>query len=113
MTIKIRDKNERQLRNTFLFLFRKYEATICQISDLNSNEIKWLANYLGHNVDIHQEYYRLHDNAIELAKVSCLLLVVDSDKGEAFKDKRLSEKQVDGKFICLCSLLGLDCDYHL
>lgn len=64
-------------------------------------------------MDIHQEYYRLHDNAIELAKVSCLLLVVDSDKGEAFKDKRLSEKQVDGKFICLCSLLGLDCDYHL
>ena len=36
-------------------------ATVAQISDLNPNEIEWLANHLGHNVDTHQEYYRLHD----------------------------------------------------
>ena len=59
MTVKIADKYEKQLRKTFLFLFRKYMATVAQISDLNSPEIEWLANLLGHNVDIHQEYYRL------------------------------------------------------
>lgn len=58
-------------------------ATVAQISDLNSNEIEWLANHLGHNVDIHQEYYRLHDNAVELSKVGHLLLAVDSGKGGA------------------------------
>ena len=98
MTVKHRDKNEKQLRNTFLFLFRKYMATVAQISDLNANEIDWLANHLGHNVDIHRKYYRLHDNTIELAKVSRLLLTVDSGKAEAFKDKRLNEIQIDGRF---------------
>ena len=48
-------------------------AAIAQISDLNSNEVEWLANHLGHNVNIHQEYYCLNDNAIELAKVSRFL----------------------------------------
>ena len=80
-------------------------ATVAQISDLNSNEIEWLANHLGHNVDIHQEYYRLHDNAIELSKVSRLLLAVDSGKGEAFKGKRLGEIRIDGiYFYCINSL---------
>ena len=73
-------------------------VTLTQISDLNANEIEWLANHLGHNVDIHQEYYRLHDNAIELAKVSRLLLAVDSGKCEVFKSKQLNEIQVDGRF---------------
>ena len=60
MTVKIADKYEKQLRKTFLFLFIfLFMATVAQISDLNSPEIEWLANLLGHNVDIHQEYYRL------------------------------------------------------
>ena len=80
-------------------------ATVAQISNLNSNEIECLANHLGHSVDIHQEYYRLHDNAIELSKVSRLLLAVDSGKGEAFKGKRLGEIQIDGIFFyCINSL---------
>ena len=48
--------------------------------------------------DIHQEYYRSHDNAIELAKVSRLLLAVDSGKGKAFKGRRLNEIQFDVRF---------------
>ena len=81
-------------------------ATVAQISDLNSNEIEWLANHLGHNVDIHQEYYRLHDNAVELSKVGYLLLAVDSGKGGAFKGKRLDEIQIDDMifFYCINSL---------
>ena len=62
-------------------------ATVAQVINLNSNEIEWLANHLGHTVDIHQEYYRLHENATELSKVSCLSLATDSGKGEAFKGK--------------------------
>ena len=73
-------------------------ATVAQISDPNSNEIEWLVNHLGHSVDIHQEYYRLHDNAIELA--------VDSGKGETFRGKRLDEIQIDSmiSFYCISSL---------
>ena len=70
-------------------------ATVARISDLNLSEIEWIPNHLGHNVDIHQEYYRLHHNTIELSKVNRLLLAVDRRKGEAFKGKRLDEKQID------------------
>ena len=70
-------------------------ATVVQTSDLNLNEIQWLTNHLDHSVDIHQEYYRLHNNAIGLAKVSRVLLAVDSGKCEKFKGKRLNEIQVD------------------
>ena len=81
-------------------------ATVAQISDPNSNEIEWPANHLGHSVDIHQEYYRLRDNAIELSKVSRLLLAVDSGKGETFRGKRLDEIQIDSMifFYCISSL---------
>ena len=96
----------------FLFLFRKYRATVAQISDLNSNEIDGITNHLGRNVDIHQEYYHLHDNAIGLAKVSRLLLADDSGKDEAFNGKRLNEIQMVC-LICHCSLLGLDRDFPI
>ena len=80
-------------------------ATVAQISDLNSSEIEWLANHLCHNVGTHQEYYRLHDNATELSKVSRLLLAVDNGKEEAFKGKRLDEIQIDDIFFhCINSL---------
>ena len=89
-----------------IFTWRKYMATVAQISDPNSNEIEWLANHLGHSVDIHQEYYRLRDNAIELSKVSRLLLAADSGKGETFRGKRLDEIQIDSmiSFYCISSL---------
>ena len=67
-------------------------ATVAQVSDLNSNEIEWLASHLGHTVDIHQEYYGLHENATELSKVSSLLLATDIGKGEAFKGKVAGRK---------------------
>ena len=47
---------------------------------------------------MHQEYYGLHDNAIELAKVSRVLLAAYRSKGEKFKGKRLNEIQVDERF---------------
>ena len=89
--------------NASIFTWGKYMATVVQMSDLNSNEIEWLANHLGHDVDIYQEYYRLYDNATELSKVSRLLLAVDSGKGEAFKGKRLDEIQIDGMTFFIAS----------
>lgn len=76
----------------------KYMATIAQISNLRLNEIEWFADHIYQNADIHQEYYKLYYNAIELTKVSHLLLAVDSWKGEAFKGKRVDEINVGSMF---------------
>ena len=76
---------------------RKYVATVAQIIDLERNELEWLANHLGHNLDVHKQYYRLSDSAVELAKVSRLLMAVDAGKGKELLGKKLDEINLNGK----------------
>ena len=75
---------------------RKYCATVSQIVDLSETELRWLADHLGHNIDIHREYYRLHDSTVELSKVSRLLLTIDEGKASSLSGKCLSEITIEG-----------------
>ena len=70
---------------------RKYNATVSQIFDLNSGELEWLSNHMGHDLNIHKDFYRLHDSTIEIAKVSRLLMAIDSGKAARFAGKQLTE----------------------
>ena len=76
---------------------RKYIATITQVLSLKEQEIDWLARHLGHDIRTHREYYRLHESTIEIAKVSKLLLAVDSGKAGELIGKSLDEIDIDGK----------------
>lgn len=70
--------NPEDIKSTEL---RKYMATVLQISSLNKSDLESLCRQLGHSVDVHNEYPGLQDSAIELSKVSKLLIAVDSRKG--------------------------------
>ncbi len=76
---------------------RKYIATVSQVIDLNSAELAWLANHMGHDISVHREYYRLHDSTLELSKVSRLLLAVDEGQASKFHGKKLSDINLDGE----------------
>lgn len=52
---------------------------------------------MGHNIDIHEAVYRLHDSTIELAKISRLLMAVDSGQVGAFAGKKLDDINLEGK----------------
>ena len=82
-----------RIRSTEL---RKYCATVCQIADLDETQLRWLANHMGHNLDVHREFYRLKDSTIELAKVSRVLLAMDEGNAKNMAGKKLSETQVKG-----------------
>ena len=41
--------------------------------NFKSGELEWL----GHSVDIHKESYRLHENTIEMAEVSKILIAIE------------------------------------
>jgi hypothetical protein len=56
---------------------------------------------MGHNVDIHEAVYRLHDSTIEMAKISRLLMAVDSGHVETFAGRKLSDINLEGKSIHL------------
>lgn len=75
---------------------RKYIATVSQVLDLDERELGWLARHMGHNIDIHKEYYRLHDSTIELAKISKILTAVDQGAmGEGFSGKTIGDLEID------------------
>ncbi|XP_054286882.1 titin homolog [Macrosteles quadrilineatus] len=70
---------------------RKYIATVTQVVNLTENESDWLARHLGHNIRVHREYYRMQESAVELTKVSRLLLAVDEGRISEFSGQKLDE----------------------
>ncbi|XP_028969448.2 uncharacterized protein LOC114828792 [Esox lucius] len=56
---------------------RKEVAIHCQILNLNESELDQVAKLLGHDTQVHKEYYRLAENAAHLAEISKLLLAMD------------------------------------
>ena len=83
-----------RIKNTKL---RKYVATISQIIHLNENEIEWFATHMGHDIQVHREYYRLWESTLELARVGKLLLAIDSGNAKYFCGKTLDEISFNGK----------------
>ena len=70
---------------------------------MNSNELEWLANHLGHDKSVHHKFYRLQHHMVELAKVSRLLLTVETGKAHLFKGRPLDEIDLNGmvkKYTC-------------
>jgi len=52
---------------------------------------------LGHTVEIHKDCYRLHESTVEMAKVSKILLAVESGSAGNFQGKSLNEIDLEGK----------------
>ena len=80
---------------------RKFCATVSQIADLSENDLRWLADHLGHDLSVHREYYRLKDSTVELSKVSRLLLAIDEGNAGKMMGKKLSEISVEGDFVVM------------
>lgn len=62
------------LRSTQL---RKHVATVSQLANLRENELDILAKFLGHDIRVHREYYRLPHDTTQVAKVSKLLMACE------------------------------------
>ncbi|XP_042578512.1 uncharacterized protein LOC109065761 isoform X4 [Cyprinus carpio] len=85
-------KNPEHLRSTQL---RKQVATVSQILSLKDNELNQLANFLGHDIRVHRDYYRLPDATIEIAKISKLLLAMEKGNLARFQGKTFDEIEIE------------------
>lgn len=56
---------------------------------------------MGHDINIHEAIYRLQDSTIEMAKVSRLLMAVDSGRMKEFAGKTLAEITIEGMNVFL------------
>lgn len=75
---------------------RKQIATLSQILNLKDNELDILANFLGHDIRVHREFYRLPEETLQVAKVSKLLMALENGTLHEQKGKSLSEITVKG-----------------
>ncbi len=81
------------LRSTQL---RKHVATLSQILNLKDNELDQVADFLGHDIRVHRDHYRLPEATIQLAKISKLLLVMEKGCLGSIKGKTLDDIQIEG-----------------
>ena len=70
---------------------RKQLGTLSQILNLSETSQDILATFQGHNIRVHREFYRLPENALQVAKVSKLLHcinngTIDKYRGMDFDD---------------------------
>ncbi|XP_067284389.1 uncharacterized protein [Pseudorasbora parva] len=73
---------------------RKQVATMSQILHLKDNELAQLANFLGHDIQVNRDYYRLSDASIEIAKISKLVLAMEKGTLANFEGKSLDDIEI-------------------
>lgn len=86
-------QNPEHLRSTHL---RKHVATLSQILNLKNNELDQVADFLGHDIRVHREYYRLPEATTQLAKISKLLLAMEKGCLTELQGKSLDDIEIEG-----------------
>lgn len=74
--IKCSASNPSSLKSSLL---RKSIATFSQLLHLNQTEMHNLADFMGHNFNIHSNYYRLPSEVTHLCHLSKLLVALDQN----------------------------------
>lgn len=68
-------KNPDQMKSTAL---RKHIATISQVINLKDNELDVLADFMGHDIRVHRNFYRLPEATFQAAKIAKLLMGMET-----------------------------------
>ncbi|XP_039528982.1 uncharacterized protein LOC120480105 [Pimephales promelas] len=85
-------KNPQTLTSTKL---RKQIGTLSEVLNLSNTELDQLADFLGHDIRIHRQFYRLPEGTLQLAKMSKILLALEKGRLADFKGKNLDEIIID------------------
>ena len=86
-------KYPEHLRSTQL---RKHVATLSQVLNLKDNELDQIADFLGHDIRVHRDFYRLPVPTMQLAKISKLLLSIEKGSISSIQGKSLDEIEIEG-----------------
>ncbi|KAJ4918539.1 hypothetical protein JOQ06_026217 [Pogonophryne albipinna] len=87
-------KHPEHLKSTHL---RKHVATLSQVLNLKNNELDQVADFLGHDIRVHRDFYRLPVPTTQLAKISKLLLTMEKGQLSSIQGKSLDEIDIEGK----------------
>ena len=65
-----------------------------QVLNLKKTELNMLAAFLGHDVRVHREFYRLPEATMQVAKISKLLMTMEQGVGR-WRGKSMDELDLD------------------
>lgn len=88
-------KHPEHLRSTQL---RKHVATLSQVLNLKNNELDQVGDFLGHDIRVHCDFYRLPIPTTQLAKISKLLLSMERGHLSSMQGKSLDDIEIEGLF---------------
>lgn len=74
---------------------RKHIATMSQVLNLEENESDQLADFLGHDIRIHRQFYRLPQGTLQLARMSKVLLAMERGTVSQFKGMTLDDIEIN------------------
>ncbi len=69
---------------------RKHVATVSQLLNLKTHELDQLATFMGHDINVHREFYRLPEETLQMAKVSRILFALQNGISK-FQGKSLED----------------------
>lgn len=75
-------KNPKALTSTRL---RKHLATLTQLFNMSENDMEQLASFMSNTMSIHKQNYRLPDYGFQTAKISKLLLLMETGNADMYK----------------------------
>ncbi|XP_022108009.1 uncharacterized protein LOC110988616 [Acanthaster planci] len=75
---------------------RKHVATASQILALKEHQLETLANFMGHDLRVHREYYQLPDTVQRVTKLSRLFLSLERGNMPSQQGKSLDKLHVAG-----------------
>lgn len=78
---------------------RKHIATVSQVLNLRKNELDQLAEFLGHDIRVHREFYRLPETCTQVTKISKLLMAAEVGI-EQHRGKNLDELDECVSHVC-------------
>ena len=70
---------------------RKHIASTVQVVSLREHEMDGLARFLGHDLRVHRDFYRLPNDIIEIARISKLFLAAEKGVLVDFAGKELAD----------------------
>ena len=74
---------------------RRHIATLSQLLNLQERELEMLEGFLGHDISVHRDFYRLPEDTLQLAKCGKILMLMDQGKVSEFAGKSLQEIELD------------------
>lgn len=84
-------KHPEHLRSTQL---TKPVATLSQVLNLKNNKLDQVADFLGHDIRVHWDFYRLPVPTTQLAKISKLLLSMEKGHLSSQQGRSLDETEL-------------------